>query len=128
MYAMAREDCPAAAPLARPWIWLATLASAGLMAQAQPPAELGWLAPVALVPWLLATRGVDVTRSALSAGMLGLVFGLWVSSWIPEALDVRGARHLPASFGWLLTSLWAGGLPFAVLGASIALLERFGAR
>ena len=119
---------PSTPPLARPWVWLATFASAGLLWQAQPPAELGWLAPVALVPWLLAARGHDLLRAALSAAMLGLLFGLAVSSWIPEALDVRGARHIPASFGWLVTSLWAGALPLAMLGTSVQLLDRFGAR
>jgi apolipoprotein N-acyltransferase len=128
MYGSARQDDSRSAPLARPWVWLATLASAGLLWQTQPPQELGWLAPVALVPWLMATRGHDPTRAGLSAGMLGLLFGLAVSSWIPEALDVRGARHIPASFGWLLTSFWAGALPLGLLGASIQLLDRHGAR
>jgi apolipoprotein N-acyltransferase len=127
MYRTAAHE-PPSPPLARPFVWLATFASAGLLWQTQPPASLAWLAPVALVPWALATRGLDLGRAAISAGMLGLVFGLAVSSWIPEALDVRGARHIPASFGWLLTSLWAGALPMAVLGGAIQQLDRFGAR
>lgn len=122
------QDLPPPAPLTRPWVWLGALASAGLLWQAQPPHDLAWLAPIALVPWLLAARGLDFARAAVSAGMLGLVCGLAVSSWIPEALDVRGARHISASFGWLLTSLWAGALPAALLGGAIQGLDRFGAR
>jgi apolipoprotein N-acyltransferase len=115
-------------PLARVWVWAATLFSAGLLAQAQPPASLGWLAAVALVPWALAMRGVTALRAALCAGMLGLVYGLLVSSWIPEALEVRGARHMAASFGWWVAALWAGALPFAILGGCVQALERFGPR
>ena len=109
-----------------PWVWphLGALGSATLMALAQPPLNQGWLGPLVLVPWLAATRHSSLLAGVASGALFGLAFGLAVSSWIPEALAVRKADPASAHVGWVVTALWAGALPWAVVAGALATLRR----
>lgn len=103
-----------------------TAGSAVLLTLAHVPFSLAPLGLVALVPWALATRGRGIVCGAWTGSAIGLLFGLAVSRWIPEALAVRGAGLVPSILGWLLTSLWAGALPLALLCGGIRALDRVG--
>ncbi len=90
-----------------------------LLGLAQPPFELGALALVALVPWLIALeRMALVSTAALSFGV-GTLYGAVVGSWIPEALGTLHSSPATAVSGLLATAAWAKGLPFLAAGVGV---------
>jgi apolipoprotein N-acyltransferase len=105
-------------------VLLGTSASALLFTLTHAPLSFAPLGFIALVPWAHATRGRGIACGAWTGGAIGLLFGLAVSRWIPEALSVRGAGFVPSILGWLLTSLWAGALPLGFLCGAIRALDR----
>ncbi len=79
---------------------LLLLTSAVLLTLAQPPFPTGWLAYIALVPWLFALEGVR-GRQAFALGMLwGLVFNLLGLHWIYN-IGPEGVIALPAAMIYL---------------------------
>ena len=67
-------------------VWLAPLASAALLYLSAFPVACGWLAWVALVPWLCLVRaGVGTRRLYLSAWVGGLAFFVPVLQWMRVA-------------------------------------------
>jgi len=97
--------------------------SAALYAAALPPWSVDVLAPVALVPLLLALRG----RRALAAALLGLVFALTFAIatvwWLPAMLVHFFAVSTPRAIaGALAVYLLVAGLPFALFAIGAARL------
>jgi apolipoprotein N-acyltransferase len=92
------------------------MVSSGLFVLSQPPFDLGFLATIALVPWLFRTR------RASPAGALawGLLFGVMVSiggaNWIFDALAAEGSNGLRRIMAAVLIAIWAKGLLFAGAG------------
>ncbi len=104
---------------------LGTSASAALLTLAHAPLSVAPLGLIALVPWALATRHRGSLCAAWTGGVIGLLLGLAVSRWIPEALAAQGSRFIPSLLGWILTSLWATALPLGLLCMGIRALDRF---
>jgi apolipoprotein N-acyltransferase len=92
------------------------LISAPLLALAQSPVGLAPLAPIALVPWLWATRGAGPMQAASLGALVGTLYGCLTSLWIPEALRSLGSSREAAAAALLLTSAWAKAPLFAAAG------------
>jgi apolipoprotein N-acyltransferase len=93
----------------------AGLASAALLTLTFPKAGCGWLGWIALVPLLLACRGLRPRAAFLVALPAGMAAALGIYSWILE-IDIHGYQVL-------LLALWLGLFP-AVWSAGVALLAR----
>jgi apolipoprotein N-acyltransferase len=95
--------------------FVAAAATGVLLALARPPADLGLLAFVALIPLLWSLRGVSPRRAALLAFVAGCVYyGLLVSwAWYFGAIAV-------VPFAAILAAYWAAA------GAAIARFARRG--
>lgn len=88
------------------------LVSAGLFALSLPPADLGGLAWVALVPLHFAVRGERPGRAAALGGLFGLVSALTVFAWMFrfQAFSLHHAMGLGGYLGVfpaLLAIVWA---------------------
>jgi apolipoprotein N-acyltransferase len=103
----ARREQPAPARpavAARPGVWLrcaaAALLTAGLLWLSHFPAAQGWLAWVALAPWLLLVRADMTNRYRYSlAWLTGLVFFVPALSWMRVA-------HETMFYSWLALALY----------------------
>lgn len=120
-------------PSASSWKCLSALPAGALPALAFPAPALWWLAPVALVPWLLLARSAPTGRSAALTGWLGgmglllalhhwllphlhlfilvlsALLGMLWAPWGWTARRLLRDRPRPASFGGavlLLPSMW----------------------
>jgi apolipoprotein N-acyltransferase len=92
------------------------MASSGLLVLSQPPFELGFLATIALVPWLLRTRRASAAF-AFGLGLLfGVMFAIGGASWIFDALAAEGSHGLRRVLAAVLIAVWAKGLLFAGTG------------
>jgi len=89
--------------------------SAGLLFLSLPNPDQGWLAWIALVPLLIACRGLGPFQACLIGLFCGLLSNALIFSWI---LHVPGFRYyhfgLAALYLALYPALWCGGL--ALLG------------
>jgi len=86
--------------------WLLALASAGLLVLAFPGFDLAWLAPVALVPLLVAVaREPRPWRRFLLGWASGIVYWFGVCHWIQFTLSVHGGMGNAAA--WALLTLFA---------------------
>ncbi len=82
---------------------LGACAAGGLLALAYPRADLGPLAFIALVPFLLSLQGTG-RGAALSRGYAcGAVFFTTLLCWIPAVMETHGG--LPAPVAWLVLAL-----------------------
>ncbi len=82
---------------------LGACASGGLLALAYPRADLGPLAFIALVPFLLSLQGAG-RGAALSRGYAcGAAFFTTLLYWIPAVMEIHGG--LPAPVAWLVLAL-----------------------
>jgi apolipoprotein N-acyltransferase len=79
--------------------------------------QLGALAAVALVPFLLAVRECSVAKAVLAGLALGLGFGLLALAWIPPSLAHFGSTGPTPWIGLLLGALCLLGPPYAAIGA-----------
>jgi apolipoprotein N-acyltransferase len=106
----------------------ATLASAGLYALAFPPWNLHALAWVALVPLLVALRGVSLARAALLGGLWGVAMIWCVGIWLPPAL--AHYYQQPLWFGLLFSAgasvVFIGVYHAAFAACAAAILPRLG--
>jgi apolipoprotein N-acyltransferase len=102
---------------------LAVAASAALLWATHSAAALGVLAAVALVPFLLALRGLPPLAAAFAGLALGLGFGLGALAWIPAALAHFGSPGPTPWIGLLLGVLCLLGPPYAALGAAVGALR-----
>lgn len=100
--------------------------SAGLGFLAEPPGSLGFLGPVALVPWLLVLRHRPPLSAATSGLALGTLNGLLGILWLPAGLERMGAGPGNAVFGALGLAVWGGGLPWACFGFLAGCIRRSG--
>ena len=81
------SNAVAPSPPAIPWtVWLAPLASAGLLYLSAFPVACGWLAWVALVPWLCLVRAPGRPRRLYFAAWIGGLAFFWpVLQWMRVA-------------------------------------------
>jgi apolipoprotein N-acyltransferase len=98
---------------------LVALVSAGLFALAQPPWDLGPLAGVALVPWLLAIGRMRARDALLVSFAVGTAAACASTPWVPGALRGLGASPVHAGLGFVAAGAWTHGISFAVVGALV---------
>jgi apolipoprotein N-acyltransferase len=101
---------------------LLTTASALLLTLSQSPIGQGYLAPFALIPWLLATRRARFVEAIALGSFLGLAHGLSAAGWIASAFESQGSHGAQSFFAAFITVFWAKGLLYGVMGA---LIHRF---
>jgi apolipoprotein N-acyltransferase len=103
--------------------WVASaLATALLLALAEPPWDIWPLAGLALVPWLLRVGRSGSWIEALVGSLAVGVACAWASApWGPEALRSLGAGPLTSIGGFLVGTLWVKGIPFAAVAALVYL-------
>jgi apolipoprotein N-acyltransferase len=112
---------------------LLAAAGAGLaLWLALPPADLGPLGFIALVPLLWALRGARARRGALLGLVFGLVFHAFLLAWLIQVTVVGwaglviGLAAFLALFGALVSVLWHDGTPVRsalAVGAAWAVVE-----
>jgi apolipoprotein N-acyltransferase len=102
---------------------LLTSASAILLTLSQSPIGMGFLAPIALVPWLFATRRAGSIEAVLLGLLLGLAHGLSAAGWIASAFESQGAHGTRGVFATLVTVLWAKGILYAAMGGVVQRLR-----
>jgi apolipoprotein N-acyltransferase len=85
---------------------LAAVASGLLLTLAYPPLDQGWLAPFALLPWLIATCGATPTRAARDGLAFGLAFQALGLVWITHVTTV-GYMIAVIVTGWWFAPLAA---------------------
>jgi apolipoprotein N-acyltransferase len=121
-----------AGPRSLPVALLSAAASAFLLWLALPPADLGPIGFVALVPLLWALRGARARRGALLGLTFGLLFyGLLLSWLIPVSVVgwaalVIGVGAFLAMFGVVVPALWRDAAPIRTalgVGAVWGLVE-----
>ncbi len=95
---------------------ISSVTSGLILAVSQSPCDLGPLAIVALVPWLVATRRAGPFESVGIGIAMGVVYASAASSWLPAAFEPQGSHGLQALLGALLAALWAKGLLFGAIG------------
>ena len=99
------------------------MASSGLLVLSQPPYDLGFIATIALVPWLFRTRlasGIGAFGSGLG---FGIVYAILAASWIFDALAAQGAHGFRQGLAALLIAVWSKGLLFAIAGWVVQRLQ-----
>src|SRR5262249_4386865 len=103
----------------------AAVLSAALYALAVPPWSFDVLAPVALVPLLLALRG-RTTGAALGLGLVfALVFAATAVWWLPAMIShFFAVSPVRATLGAIGVYLVVAGLPFALFAAGAPRLLR----
>ncbi len=103
--------------------WLLALASAGMLVLAFPGFDYAWLAPVSLVPLLIAVaREPGPWRRFLFGWAAGIVYWFGVCHWIHFTLAVHGA--MGQTTGWAVFTLFAltKGLHMAVFALLAGML------
>jgi apolipoprotein N-acyltransferase len=103
--------------------WLLALGSAGMLVAAFPGFDYAWLAPVALVPLLIAVaREPRPWRRLLFGWACGIVYWFGVCHWIQFTLAVHGGMGQTA--GWAVFTLFAlaKGLHMAVFALLAGML------
>lgn len=95
---------------------LMSLASAGLLSLAQSPIDWGFLAVIALVPWLIASRRAGAIGAVLLGLVMGTVHGLTTAHWLFAAFEAQGAYGVRSILPAILTALWGKGLLFGAIG------------
>jgi len=119
------EDCTQPATAWRKSIVLSALGtSASLFWLAQPPHDLWWLGPLALVPWLRALpvgRGRTCALSGLAFGTLG---GALIAGWLVSGLVELGASTPAALLSLVAVPFVVAGLPWGFFGLSLTWLAR----
>jgi apolipoprotein N-acyltransferase len=79
--------------------------------------EGAWpLGSVFLVPLLVATRRAHWIAAACLGAFAGVLYGIGITLWIPEALTELGSSRFAAWAGLLLIALWAGPPVLTALG------------
>ncbi|GAA2922138.1 apolipoprotein N-acyltransferase [Kitasatospora cinereorecta] len=111
------------------WRGAAALCAGALPALAFPAPSLWWIAPVALVPWMLLLRSADTGRRAATDGWLGgMGFMLAVHHWLMPSLHVflvvlaALLGLLWAPWGVLVSRLLGGSPSFRGAVAAVAVL------
>ncbi len=94
---------------------LGLMASSGLLILAQRPFEWGFLATIALVPWLARTRRASASGAFAKGLLFGVLFSLGAASWIFDALAAQGSTGARRVLAAILIAAWAKGLLFAVV-------------
>lgn len=79
-----------------------SVASALLLTLSQSPVDFGYVAVVALIPWLLATRHASAVEAVVLGVITGVVYGLASASWLVSAFESQGAFGL----GAVLATCW----------------------
>lgn len=101
------------------------LVSGGLLTLAFPPADVRWVAFVAVVPLLLALRGATGPAGAVTGLAFGLSYFGILLLWIAEAGWIAWGALLvlqvvfAVAFGWLGAWLARGGVAGRVVGAPL---------
>jgi len=95
------------------------VASALLLTVSQSPIDLGSIAIVALVPWLLATRRAGAIEAVVLGVVTAAVHGLARAHWLAPAFESQGAFFFRSVLGALLTALWAKGPLFGAMGYAV---------
>ncbi len=112
----------------RPWRSGLSILSAVLMVLSQPPWGQGWLAAVALVPMLVAMRGVGLRDRVLLGWLCGSIWsfatvGIWL--WPAAASALGGGRVMSFLVALAATQVY-GGLHVAVFAAVLGSVPRRG--
>ncbi len=100
-----------------------SVASALLLTLSQSPVDFGYVAVVALIPWLLATRHASAVEAVVLGVITGVVYGLASASWLVSAFESQGAFGLGAVLAAVLTAFWAKGLLFGAVGYAVQRLS-----
>jgi len=96
------------------------LATATLLALAEPPWDLWPLAGVALVPWLVLVADTRGWGTAILGSLgVGTVWAWASAPWGPGALRSLDSGPFEAIGGLLVGALWVMGIPFAVVGGLV---------
>ena len=69
-----------------------------------------------LIPLFAATRAAGWTEAAALGAFAGVLYGIAISLWIPDALAALGASRRASLAGLALVSLWAAPPVFAPIG------------
>lgn len=90
--------------------------SAGLLA-VPVHCEPAWpVGAVFLVPALVACRRAPPIEAVLLGALLGILYGIAISLWIPAALQGLGSSPLASLAGLVAVSLWSGPPVFGWIG------------
>jgi len=95
---------------------LAITTSTTALTLSQAPIDLGFLAPAALVPWLLLTRRVGPMTAMLSGLVLGTAYVCATARWLVPVFASQGADGFRSIIATIATGLWAEGILFGVIG------------
>lgn len=96
--------------------WFAALLSAPLLVIAQSPIGITPVSIIALVPWLWASKRSSSAEALALGSVVGLLYGCFSASWIPEALRSLGSSLPDAFLALLLMSIWMKVPIFACVG------------
>jgi apolipoprotein N-acyltransferase len=90
--------------------------STAALTLSQAPFDLGFLAPIALVPWLLLVRRLRSAMAAASGALLGTAYACVAAHWLVPAFASQGAHGYRALFASTIAGFWAEGILFGLIG------------
>jgi len=86
------------------------------------------LGSVFLVPLLVATRNARWMAAAALGAFAGVLYGIAIALWIPDALTELGSSRFASWAGLLVIALWAGPPVLAALGFASRVTARWSPR
>jgi apolipoprotein N-acyltransferase len=107
---------------------MSTALTIAMLVCASAPFSAGWIAPAALVPWLLALRGHCIAVHVAAGLALGTGLGVGMGTWIYRGLANLGGNPVEAALGLLICAVLVIGVPWAALGVAAGYARRLPAR
>jgi apolipoprotein N-acyltransferase len=90
--------------------------SAVALTLCQAPFDIGVLAPVALVPWLIQCRRLSALNAILSGALLGTAYVCVSAHWLVPAFASQGVVGMRSLLAAALTGFWTEGIAFGLVG------------
>ena len=93
-----------------------SMATVIILVLSQSPHDLGLLATVALVPWLIALGRSGPLFAFVVSVVVGVAYAIVGANWLFDALESQGAHGIRGVLSALVVALWGKGFLFGAIG------------
>ena len=99
------------------------MATVVMLVLSQSPHDLGWLATLALVPWLIALGRSGPLFAFVISVLVGVAYAIVAANWLFDALESQGVHCIRNVLSALVVALWGKGILFGAIGLSVQRLR-----